>query len=107
MVRQLVAIAILCLGTACQRLDRCENLEKLKSGDPVADAKAALARGDHHILMLGGYVGTTPGAETNSLQRVMVDGTGDTATEACRALRPAAEAYALQYNKVIVAGARR
>ncbi len=107
MVRKLVAIAILCLATACQRLDRCESIEKLKSNDPAADAKAALARGDFHILMLGGYVGVAPGAENSSLQTVMIEGTSDTTTEACLALRPAAEAYALQYNKVIVAGSRR
>lgn len=101
-MRHAVAIALICATAACHKVERCESLERLKSADPIADAKAALARGDHHLLMVGGYVGTVPGADHGSLPSVMIEGTGDTETAACYALRPVAEAYARRYNSAIV-----
>ena len=73
--------------------------------DPAADARTALAKGDHHLLSLGGFVGTTPGAEnvaTNATNSVEIEGTSDTATEACRRLGDVAETYATKYNETIV-----
>lgn len=69
-----------------------------------------MAKGDHHLLSLGGFVGTTPGAEdvaTNATNSVEIEGTSDTATEACRRLGDAAEAYATKYNATIVGTLKR
>jgi len=55
--------------------------------------------------MLGGYVGLVPGVENWAgypLQEI--EGTSDTATEACRRLGATAEAYATKYNQTVVHG---
>jgi hypothetical protein len=114
-------MAILCTVAGCSPADRdpgveqsrstdpgaeasrCPGLEKLKSADPVADATTALAHGDHHLLMLGGYAGTVPGGEGTALPTEMIKGTSDVTTMACVELRWVAEAYARRYNATVVA----
>jgi len=62
-----------------------------------------LAKGDHHLLMLGGFVGEVPGVPNGDTYPTrMIDGTSDTTTEACRQQRNVAEAYATKYNQIIV-----
>lgn len=78
--------------------------------DAVADAQAALAKGDHRLLTLGGFVGSTPGAENagaNATDSVEIEGTSDTTTDACRRLGNVAEAYATKYNQAIVGAIKR
>ena len=83
----------------------CPPIERLAHRDASADARAALAKGDGHLLMLGGFVGSVPGVENpGSLPTQMMDGTSDVRTEACARQRPAAEAYAAKYNQTIVEG---
>lgn len=81
----------------------CPELESLLPGHAEADARAAARRGDSRLLMIGGYVGTIPGAEGSSRPTRLVEGTGDTATAACYALRAQAEKYALTYNRTMIA----
>jgi hypothetical protein len=102
MIRQIAVAALIVMTAACHKVDRCESLERLKSADPISDAKAAIARGDRRLLMLGGYVGTVPSADGRSRPTVMLGGTGDDQTPACYSLRPVAEAYARRYNSEIV-----
>jgi len=106
-LRHLVAVSAIGILSACHPVERCPALEKLQRSDPVTDATAASARGDNRLLMLGGYVGTVPGAEGSNLPNRLLDGTTDTETEACYRLRGFAEAYALKYNGVIVASQGR
>jgi hypothetical protein len=83
----------------------CPSIEALAHRDAIADAKAALARGDGHLLMLGGYVDSVPGVENwagHQLQEI--EGTSDTATEACRHLGATAETYAAKYNQTVIHG---
>ena len=54
------------------------------------------------MLMLGGFVGTTPGAEGSGLPRELLEGTGDTETAACLRLRDFAETYVGKYNATTV-----
>lgn len=87
------------------RQTHCPSLERLVSADPTADAKAAMVRGDDHLLMVGGFVGIVSGGERSSLPETLIEGTGDDVTMACSALRPIAEKYARQYNLTVVAAA--
>ncbi len=48
---------------------RCSGLQKLKTADAIADARAAHARKDDHLIMLGGYVGVVPGIENDRRAR--------------------------------------
>jgi len=98
-----VAILISNSVSGCFDADTCPSLEKLERSDPISDAAAAIKQDDNSLLMLGGYVGTIPGAEGSSLPTKFVEGTTDYEIEACYRLRPAAEAYALKYNATIVA----
>jgi hypothetical protein len=63
---------------------------------------AATARGDRHVLMLGGFVGTIPGGDATGHPQVVVPGTEDYSTLACQRLRPRAEAYAQAYNAQVL-----
>jgi hypothetical protein len=99
-------IAVALLACSQRPPQTCPSIEGLLHRDPAADALAALAKGDHHLLTLGGFVGSTPGAEgmsatTNSME---IEGTSDTTTEACRRLGAVAEAYATKYNQTVVHG---
>ncbi|MGH6643100.1 MAG: hypothetical protein ACRED3_10425 [Bradyrhizobium sp.] len=88
----------------CYSESGCASLDALRQANPVADATAANSRGNHTLLMLGGYVGTVPGFRGNELpDTLMLDGTSDVELEACRQLRPLGEAYALKYNETILA----
>jgi hypothetical protein len=83
----------------------CPAIEALSHRDAVADARAALTKGDRHLLMLGGFVGVVPGVEDpGSLPTHMMEGTSDLKTEACAPLGATAEAYATKYNRTIVEG---
>ena len=105
-----VSIALALLGCSQRPPQTCPSIERLVHRDAAADARAALAKGDHHLLTLGGFVGTTPRAEDvgfNATNSVEIEGTSDTATDACRRLADAAEAYATKYNETIVGTAKR
>jgi len=83
----------------------CPSIESHSHRDAVADARAALARGDSHLLMLGGFVGVVPGVRDSSGYATRtIAGTSDTTTDACRRLRATAEAYATKYNQTVVHG---
>jgi len=81
----------------------CPSIEALAQRDAVADARAALAKGDRHLLMLGGFVGSVPGvSDPGARPTQMIEGTSDTTTKACNRQRATAEAYAVKYNQAIV-----
>lgn len=81
----------------------CPPIERLAHRDASADARAALAKGDGHLLMLGGFVGSVPGvANPGSYPTQMMEGTSDTKTEGCAHQEAIAEAYAAKYNRTIV-----
>ena len=83
----------------------CPSVEALAGRNAVADARAALARGDRHLLMLGGFVGEIPGVRNSGRNPTRkIEGTSDTATAACRRLGGIAEAYATKYNQTVVHG---
>jgi hypothetical protein len=83
----------------------CPELDALLRGDPAADAKSALARGDSRLLMVGGFVGGVPaGLDTKNVR--ILEGTSDTATKACREREQEAMRYATIYNQAIIGGER-
>jgi hypothetical protein len=83
----------------------CPPIDRLAHQDAVADARAALAKGDRHLLMLGGFVGSVPGVgNSDGYQTQMIEGTSDVRTEACARQGATAEIYATKYNQTIVQG---
>jgi hypothetical protein len=100
----LIGIAALA-GCTSKPRPTCPGIEVLAHKDATADARAALARGDRHLLTLGGFVGSVPGVQHwDGYQLQEIEGTSDTATEACRRLGATAEAYASRYNQTVVHG---
>ena len=95
----MLALAILHLNNAAA--ETCPTVERLKNADARADALADIARGDRHLLMLGGFVGVVPGGLDDTLPTVMIEGTEDTSPAACQRLRRDAEDYAYRYNETI------
>jgi hypothetical protein len=81
----------------------CPSLERLKSSDARSDAMRAARVGDRRLLMIGGFVGTIPGASGTNHQTVMIEGSGDDSGLACYRLRSLAEQYALRYNQTMLA----
>ena len=99
----LVSVAALA-GCNSESQSGCPNLEGLAHRNAVADARAALAKGDRHFLTLGGFVGTVPGvSDVGGHPTRMIEGTSDTTTDACRRESATAEAYATKYNETIAA----
>ena len=103
-VKVAVVIALIVLAGCTQQPEvGCPAIEKLAQRDAAADARAALAKGDRHLLMLGGFVGEVPGVtDTDAYSTRMVEGTSDTVGEACSKHRGVAEAYASKYNQTII-----
>jgi hypothetical protein len=103
-VKRVALICAVIVSGCTSKLEAgCPTLERLAQRDAVADARTALAKGDRHLLMLGGFVGSVPGVENPGLLPTqMVEGTSDARTEACAQQRPAAEAYASRYNQTII-----
>ena len=103
-VKVSVVIALTALASCTEQPGAgCPAIEKLARRDAAADARAALAKGDHHLLMLGGFVGEIPGvSNTDAYPTRMVEGTSETTPNACRRRRDVAEAYAAKYNRTIV-----
>ena len=97
-------VVLIALAGCTQQPDvRCPAIDMLAQRDAVADARAAFARGDHHLLMLGGFAGEVPGvSKAEAYPTRMIEGTSDTTTEACSRRRSVAEAYAAKYNQTIV-----
>ena len=74
----------------------------------VVDARAALAKGDRHLLSLGGFVSSTPGiADPSSYSTQELPATTDTEVGQCGREQGMAEAYAARYNRAIVQAGRR
>lgn len=102
MKRAAILCAVILTGCTPKPEAGCPAIGRLANRDPVADARAALARGDRHLLMLGGFVRSVPGvANPGSLPTQMMEGTSDTKTEACARQAVTAEAYAGNYNRTI------
>ena len=100
----LLGIAALA-GCTSKPQPTCPSIEALAHRDAIADARAAVGRGDRHLLTLGGYVGSVPGVENWAGYKLEeIEGTSDTTTEACRRLGATAEAYATKYNQTVVHG---
>jgi hypothetical protein len=99
-----VVATLIALASCTQQPDvSCPSIEMLVQRDAAADARAALAKDDHHLLMLGGYEGEVPGVpDAAAYPTRMFEGTSDTTTEACYRQRGEAEAYATKYNQTIV-----
>jgi hypothetical protein len=98
-----VIAALLALGSCTQPKSGCPAIEALSQRNAVADARTALAKGDHHLLMLGGFVGEVPGvSNANGYSTRMVEGTSDTTSNECRQRVSIAKAYAEKYNRTIV-----
>jgi len=96
--------------TACQRPQRvetCPEITALGARNAVTDAAAAFKRSDKRLLALGGYSPTVPGAEGSDgfyhfrkgTEFRELEGTRDTATQACSAVLKIAEKYASSYNR--------
>jgi hypothetical protein len=105
-VKRAVLIGIAALaGCTSKPESTCASIEALGRRDAISDARAALAHGDRHLLMLGGFVGSVPGVENwHGYQLQEIEDTSDTTTEACRRLRATAEFYATKYNQTVVHG---
>ena len=103
MKRLALVCALILISCEPKHRASCPGIEKLAHRNPVADARTASAKGDRHLLMLGGFVGTTPGVQNaNGYPTRMMEGTSDTATDACRRQGIIAETYATKYNETIV-----
>jgi hypothetical protein len=107
MRRAVIFIAATLLGCSPKAPERCPSIERLAGRDPIADARAALAKGDRHLLSLGGFVGVVPGvpddvSEEALKNAVEIEGTSDTTTDACRRIYRVAETYAAKYNEAIL-----
>ncbi len=102
-MKETVLVAMIAVASSTSRPEvSCPAIETLEHRDAAADARAALAREDNHLLMLGGFVGSVPGmSDPGDHPTRMMDGTSDTTTEACRRARPIAEVYAAKYNETI------
>jgi hypothetical protein len=103
-VKAATAVILITLAGCTQQRDvGCPAIDALAHRDAVADARNALARGDRHLLMLGGFVGEIPGvSNSDAYASQMVEGTSDTTKDACRRRRSVARAYAARYNQTIV-----
>jgi hypothetical protein len=104
-VKRAALIGIAALASCTKPQATCPSIEVLARGDAVADARAALARGDRHLLMLGGFVGVVPGVrDSGAFPTRVIEGTSDTTTDACRRERSDAEPHARKYNQTVVRG---
>jgi hypothetical protein len=105
-VKRAVLLGVAALaGCTAKPEPTCPSIEALAHKDAIADGRAALVRGDRHLLTLGGFVGSVPGVENwDGYQLQEIEGTSDTATEACRRLGATAKAYATKYNQSVVHG---
>ena len=108
-MKVIVLLAFLaCAGCTSQRNERCQALSRIVRGDPLVDARAALAKGDRHLLSLGGFVSSTPGiADPSSYSTQELPATTDTEVGQCGREQGMAEAYAARYNRAIVQAGRR
>ena len=99
-----VPAALIILASCAQQSDvSCPSIELLAQRDAAADARTALAKDDHHLLMIGGFVSEVPGvADSGAYPTRMIEGTSDFTTEACMHQRGVAEAYATKYNQTVV-----
>jgi len=97
--------------TACHRSPQpegCPAISLLDGHDPQEDAAKAFNVGDKRLLELGGLAPVVPGAESSyrfppgTTFRIL-EGTSDTTTEACYAIRHKAEGYAKSYNQKMLA----
>ena len=103
-MKLLVALSLIAVASCTQQSHvGCPAIENLAHRDAAADARAALARGERHLLMLGGFAGEVPGVpNSDAYPTRIVGGTSDTTTEACNQRRDIAEAYATKYNQTVV-----
>ena len=105
-----VVMSVALLACSQKPRNACPSIERLEHRDAAADARTALAKGDKHLLSLGGFAGSTPGANDeaiNATNSVEIEGTSDTTTDACRSLGGVAEAYATKYNQTVVGTLKR
>ena len=87
--------------------DGCPELASIIHGNPIEDAQQAFAAGDHRLLSIGGFVGTTPGGGSEDMPSREMPGTSDTASAACRAHSADAVMYATSYNKTMLSLLKR
>ncbi|WP_293970302.1 hypothetical protein [Sphingomonas sp.] len=100
-LKHLFGLVIIVLGGCGSRpaLTSCPAIESLNGRDPTVDARKAFTQGDRRLLMMGGIVGTIPGAENSNIPSRMLAGTSDTEPLACSNLRTNAQRYAETFNK--------
>jgi hypothetical protein len=110
MNKVVVLAAAMLAACSHKQPEPCSSIDKLVSRNPVADAESALAKGDRHLLSLGGFAPTVPGVSDdvaiNAADAVELEGTTDTTTEACYRIRHVAEQYASKYNQTIMRAPR-
>ena len=104
----LTAVTFLAACHHSQQFEGCPAISALDGHDPQEDAANAFNAGDKRLLELGGVAPVVPGAESPyrfppGTTFRMLEGTSDTTTEACYAIRHKAEAYAKSYNQKILA----
>jgi hypothetical protein len=103
-----LAIAGLAMSCSASKGSECPELASIIRGNPIQDAQRSFAAGDHRLLSLGGFVGTTPGAESEDRPSRELPGTSDDMSgAACRAYGVDAERYAKSYNKTMIALLKR
>lgn len=120
MNRRLIAVAgLLVLGVAgaggwhLNRLPAgdCRLLKSLRPETAVADAKAALAKGDPRLLGIYGYALTAPGADRGEAPDAVIrpiECTSDViVSERHGRLQDRAQAYARLYNRVMLGAGPR
>lgn len=108
----LATMTIIALG--CHKVDPPEvrELRWIETADPVADAKAALAKGDHRLRAIRGLGITLPGTDSMALERLYrdygineIEGTTDSFENAeHHRLNEMAYRYAEVYNRQILQG---
>jgi len=106
----LVAVAF--AGNACRKEDRgsVKVLRWVDSADPIADAKAALKRGDHSLRSVYGFTTTIPGTDPIQFEHlklqygaVPIEGTSDDLEgEEHHRLVQKSIRYAESYNRYVL-----
>jgi len=100
-----VLLIMAMIVTGCRKapdVAACPELDQLVAQNPVADADAAFAHGDHRVFVIWhGYAPHTPRPVSSDLPRLRMAGTSDNESRRCYKYWKRANAYADAYNSRI------